>query len=119
MIWDVHYTNSANLDLHGIYDYIADVLLEPGIAERQTDRIMDAADSLEHMPFRHHLQPHISDGGNDDGRGGGGCATGSSPAEAFVNSHTFSKSLPQRPFLSSVNPSPVSLYTYGLPARSY
>ena len=55
MIWDVSYTDSARRDLQSIYDYIADVLHEPVIAERQTDRIIDAADSLEHMPFRHRL----------------------------------------------------------------
>ena len=55
MIWDVYYADSARKDLQGIYDYIADVLSEPGIAERQIDRIIDAADSLEHMPFRYRL----------------------------------------------------------------
>lgn len=55
MIWDVCYTDTAIQDLQGIYDYIADILLEPDIAGEQTDRIMDAADSLEHMPFRHRL----------------------------------------------------------------
>ena len=46
MIWKVIYTESVYWDLDGIYDYIADVLLEPVIAQNQTDRIMDAADSL-------------------------------------------------------------------------
>ena len=55
MIWDVSYTNTAEQDLQGIYDYIADVLLEPCTAEEQVNRIMDAADSLEHMPMRHRL----------------------------------------------------------------
>ena len=43
---DLEIKQSAYRDLNGIYDYIADVLLEPGIAQNQTDRIMDAADSL-------------------------------------------------------------------------
>jgi len=55
MIWDVRYTKSAEQDLQGIYDYIADVLLEPNIAERQIDRIIAATDSLEYMPLRHRL----------------------------------------------------------------
>ena len=58
MIWKVIYTESAYRDLDGIYDYIADVLLEPGIAQKQTDRIMDAAESLDNMPLRHRLYEH-------------------------------------------------------------
>jgi len=58
MIWKVIYTESAYRDLDGIYDYIADVLLEPVIAQNQTDRIMDAADSLDNMPLRHRLYEH-------------------------------------------------------------
>jgi len=54
-MWDVHYTNIAEQDLQSIYDYISDVILEPGTAEKQTDRIMDAADSLGQMPFRHRM----------------------------------------------------------------
>ena len=55
MIWEVSYTDSAHLDLQEIYDYIADVLFEPAIAQKQTDRIMDTADSLNFMPLRHRL----------------------------------------------------------------
>ena len=55
MRWDVHYADAALQDLQNIYDYISDVLLEPGIAEKQTDRIMSAAESLEHMPYRYRL----------------------------------------------------------------
>jgi len=55
MTWDVNYTNDALQDLQDIYDYIALILLEPGIAEKQTDRIMNAADSLDHMPLRYRL----------------------------------------------------------------
>jgi toxin ParE1/3/4 len=55
MIWKVEYTDDANQDLQDIYDYIADVLLEPTTAANQTDRIMDAVDSIEHMPLRHRL----------------------------------------------------------------
>jgi len=58
MTWKVEYTESAYRDLDGIYDYIADVLLEPLIAQNQTDRIMDAADSLDHMPLRYRLYEH-------------------------------------------------------------
>ena len=55
MTWNVFYTDSAQRDLQSIYDYIADVLLEPDIANKQTDRLIYAADSLEHMPFRYRL----------------------------------------------------------------
>jgi len=51
----VNYTDEALRDLQDIYDYISFVLLEPGIAEKQTDSIMDAADSLGNMPFRYRL----------------------------------------------------------------
>jgi len=55
MIWHVQYTDSAKKDLQGIYDYISDILLALETAEKQTNRIMDAADSLNHMPFRYRL----------------------------------------------------------------
>ena len=55
MIWDVLYTESANKDLQGIYDYIAYKLFIPETAEKLTNEIMDAADSLNHMPLRHRL----------------------------------------------------------------
>ena len=55
MKWEVEYTHTANRDLQGVYDYIADTLLEPRIAQKQTDRLMDVADSLDFMPFRHRL----------------------------------------------------------------
>jgi len=58
MTWSVYYTNDAQEDLQGIYDYISDVLLAPKAAEKQTDRIMDAVDSLEHIPMRHRLYDH-------------------------------------------------------------
>ena len=54
-MWEVEYTDSAYRDLQGIYDHIADVLLAPSIAQKLTDRIMDTADSLDNMPFRHRL----------------------------------------------------------------
>ena len=55
MIWTVDYAESAKQDLRGIYGYISDTLLEPAIAANQTNRIMDAADSLDHMPLRHRI----------------------------------------------------------------
>ncbi|MCL1786909.1 MAG: type II toxin-antitoxin system RelE/ParE family toxin [Defluviitaleaceae bacterium] len=58
MIWRIHYTNDAQEDLQGIYDYIAGILLAPEAAALQTNRIMDAADSLGHMPLRHRLHEH-------------------------------------------------------------
>jgi len=58
MTWKVDYTESARQDLHDIYEYIAGVLLEPVIAANQTNRIMDAVDSLDHMPFRYRIYDH-------------------------------------------------------------
>ena len=55
MIWKVNYTEDAVQDLQGIFDYISGVLLELVTAANQTDRIMDAADSLGHMPLRYRL----------------------------------------------------------------
>ena len=55
MIWNICYTASARQDLQDIYDYIADILFELEVAEKQTNRIMDAIDSLEHMPLRYRL----------------------------------------------------------------
>lgn len=50
--WKVIYTEQAENDLRGIYEYIAFSLLEPEIAKRQTKRIMEAAAKLNEMPFR-------------------------------------------------------------------
>jgi len=55
MTWHVQYSESAEKDLQSIYDYIANTLHEPGIADKLTDRILDAADALENMPSRHRL----------------------------------------------------------------
>jgi len=55
MIWKVDYTEDAEQDLQDIYDFISGILLAPGIAENQTNRIMDAVDSLDHLPLRHRL----------------------------------------------------------------
>lgn len=54
-LWNVFYTEDAQQDLQGVFDYIKNILLEPAIATNQTNRIMDAVDSLSHMPFRHRL----------------------------------------------------------------
>jgi len=58
VIYKVIYTESAYRDLDRIFDYIAEVLLEPVIAQNQTDRIMDAAESLDSMPLRYRLYEH-------------------------------------------------------------
>ena len=55
MSWTVVYTEDASQDLQDIYKYISEVLVEPVVAQRQIDRIMDAIDSLNNMPLRHHL----------------------------------------------------------------
>ena len=53
MIYDVKITRQARLDLKTIYEYIANVLLEPVTAEKQYTRIENAVYSLDHMPERH------------------------------------------------------------------
>ena len=55
MNWDVEYSADALQDLQDIFDYISKTLLEPSIAAKQTDRIMDAVDSLDQMPLRYRL----------------------------------------------------------------
>ena len=58
MTWEIEYTADADQDLEEIDSYIADVLLEPAIAEKQVARLMDAVDGLNHMPLRHRLYYH-------------------------------------------------------------
>jgi len=52
MMYEVNITGQARLDMKGIYEYIADTLMEPLIAEKQYTRIEMAVYSLEHMPER-------------------------------------------------------------------
>ena len=54
-MWYVQYTTTSERDSQSIYDYIADILFEPSVAQKLTDRIMDKADSLGFMPLRHKL----------------------------------------------------------------
>lgn len=51
-VWKVIYTEQAERDLRGIYEYIAFSLLESNIAKNQTRRIMDATAKLTEMPLR-------------------------------------------------------------------
>ena len=51
MTWTVDYSESARQDLRDIFGYISDTLLAPVAAANQTNRIMDAADSLGNMPL--------------------------------------------------------------------
>lgn len=50
--WKVIYTEHAERDLRGIYEYIAFSLLEPEIAKKQVRRIMEAIAKLDQMPLR-------------------------------------------------------------------
>ena len=52
MIYEVTSTGQARLDLRDIYEYIADTLMEPVIAEKQYTRIEMAVYSLNQMPER-------------------------------------------------------------------
>ena len=50
--YSVKLMSRALQDLGGIYDYIANTLLEPGTALNLVDRIENAILSLESMPYR-------------------------------------------------------------------
>jgi toxin ParE1/3/4 len=52
MTYNVKIADQALLDLKMMYEYIANVLIEPAIAEKQYFRIERAAYSLDHMPER-------------------------------------------------------------------
>ncbi|MCD7819698.1 MAG: type II toxin-antitoxin system RelE/ParE family toxin [Lachnospiraceae bacterium] len=55
MRWKVVYTSHARQDLRSIYSYIANELLAPETATRQTQRIMKEIRSLDEMPLRFRL----------------------------------------------------------------
>ena len=52
MIYEVNITERALLDMRTIYEYIADKLMEPIIAEKQYTRIEKSVYSLNQMPER-------------------------------------------------------------------
>jgi toxin ParE1/3/4 len=51
----IEYTKPALNDLRDVYEYIAFSLIEPSIAEKQTERIMSAIHNLNHLPKRFRL----------------------------------------------------------------
>lgn len=53
--WEVIYTEQAEIDLRGVFEYIAFSLLVPETARKQTRRIMDAVAKLNLFPLRHQL----------------------------------------------------------------
>ena len=53
MTYDVKVSWQARQDMRSIYEYIAYVLLEPAIAEKQYARIESAVYTLDQMPERH------------------------------------------------------------------
>jgi toxin ParE1/3/4 len=52
MIYKAKLTEQARQDLRGIYEYIAFSLLEPEIAKKLKNRIVNRLQSLEEMPAR-------------------------------------------------------------------
>ena len=52
MAYDVEVSGYARLDMKNIYDYIANTLQEPVIAEKQYSRIEKAVYSLDNLPER-------------------------------------------------------------------
>jgi toxin ParE1/3/4 len=55
MKWNVQYTKKSEEDLKSIYEYIANTLQEPAIAEKQIIRIMDAIEQLDEFPLQYHM----------------------------------------------------------------
>lgn len=55
--WNVIYSDEAERDLRDIYEYIAYSLLSPMNAEGQVERIMQAVERLDQMPYRHEKYP--------------------------------------------------------------
>jgi len=53
--WKVSYTNSAELDLRDIFEYIAYALCEPEIAKKMVKHIRSSTAKLNIMPFRFKL----------------------------------------------------------------
>jgi toxin ParE1/3/4 len=53
--WKVVYTEQAESDLQGIFDYIAFSLHEAETAKKQVRRILVAIAKLDQMPLRHPL----------------------------------------------------------------
>jgi toxin ParE1/3/4 len=53
--WEVRYTDVAEFDLNSIHDYIAEILNEPAIADKLSNKIMNAVDTLDHQPLRYRL----------------------------------------------------------------
>jgi len=54
-VWEVVYTEQAERDLRGIYEYIALSLFAPETAKKQAKRIMEAVAKLDQTPLRHPL----------------------------------------------------------------
>ena len=53
--WRIVITPEASLEIRGIYDYIASVLLVPKTAKKQVAKIIKALESLSEMPHRNPL----------------------------------------------------------------
>ena len=50
--YKILFSDDAKKDLRTIYNYIANTLLEPGVAGKQKNRILDGIRSLNQMPER-------------------------------------------------------------------
>ena len=55
MIYEVEISEQAEVDLRGIYEYIAFSLLAPESAGNQLDRLEEGILSLEQFPMRHRV----------------------------------------------------------------
>lgn len=53
-MFDVQISEQAEMDLRGIFEYIAFVLLAPENAAGQLDRLEDAISKLDNMPEKYH-----------------------------------------------------------------
>ncbi len=53
--WKVILTPEFKQEIRDIHSYIANTLLVPNTALKQVERILDEAESLDHMPMRYPL----------------------------------------------------------------
>ncbi|MCL2078859.1 MAG: type II toxin-antitoxin system RelE/ParE family toxin [Oscillospiraceae bacterium] len=58
MTWKIEYTEDAERDLDDIYEYYSSVRLETSFAAKLINKLLQAADSLETMPFRFPAYPN-------------------------------------------------------------
>ena len=59
MIYDIEISDQAEIDLRGIFEYIAFELQAPENASGQLDRFEECIMDLDHMPKKYHYVGYI------------------------------------------------------------